>query len=89
MHIFFIAFPICYAGKSQAILSESESPFHLRSCQDQMPNEDALRSEKEMCVKTEWQQFLKAQTRDYFIKIDFLGEMVSFPFSVISNLGTL
>lgn len=53
MHIFFIAFPICYAGKSQAILSESESPFHLRSCQDQMPNEDALRSEKEMCVKTE------------------------------------
>lgn len=43
-----------------------------------MPIEDALQTEKEMCVKTEWQQFLKAQTQDYFIEMEFLEEIVGF-----------
>lgn len=43
-----------------------------------MPIEDDLQSEKEMCVKNEWEQFLKAQTQDYFIEMEFLEEIVGF-----------
>lgn len=43
-----------------------------------MSIEDALKTEKEMCVKTEWQQFLKTQTQKYFIEIMFLEEIAGF-----------
>lgn len=43
-----------------------------------MSIEDALQSENEMCVKTEWQQFLKAQTQDYFLEMEFLEEIIGF-----------
>lgn len=31
-----------------------------------------------MCVRTEWQQFLKAQPQDYFTEVEFLEEIVGF-----------
>lgn len=34
-----------------------------------MSIENALQGEEEMCVKTEWQQYFKAQTQDYFLEI--------------------
>lgn len=42
-----------------------------------MSIEDALKTEKEMYVKTEW-QFLKTQTQKYFIEIMFLEEIAGF-----------
>lgn len=65
----FVAVPICHSGKWQAILAEFRSSFHLQSCQDKIPIEDTLQGGKEMCVKTEWQQYFEAQTQDYFIGI--------------------
>lgn len=41
-----------------------------------MPNGDALQNGKKMCIRTEWQQFLKAQPQDYFIEVEFLEEIV-------------
>lgn len=73
----------------QAILAEFRSLFHLQFYQDNIPIEDTLQGGKEMCVKTEWQQYFIAQTQDYFIEILTGNSWILFPFSIARNFRTL